>query len=1027
MSEIRNTQEVVIEDNLISQLKTLGWDYCPELNSTDKLWDNLRKIVESNNSYLLNNQPLSENEFNQLKKELSFTSIESFEKFLIGENGICKVTIIMDNNEKEQLIVFNTKYSENTKLQVTNQVVVKKLNNRDKDSRFDVTLLIDGFPITQIELKKQSVGYIEAFNQITNYAKESKYTGIFSSLRLFVVSNKSGTRYFSNQTSTKFDTTQLVCWQEQNGTNVEDLHDFANQFLNPEFLMKIATKYFLFDNRKKKSIVLRPYQIHAVEKIEEAINLGKSGYIWHTTGSGKTLTSFCATKYLTTMTNRDKTIFLVDRIDLDQQTNAEFLAYSDYDSSELNTEHIRDLRNKLLRVGNSLIITTVQKLNKLIDKIDDKNLHDLKLTFVVDECHRAISLEQMEKINSYFSNCLWYGFTGTPIFKDGELGIDGTISNKGFEYTTEYQYGDVLHEYTIKEAIKDGSVLRFKTDFIDTITLDTKQELYKYRYKTNVVDTSWELANYEKMIINNEKLFNDNLKSNLYGKEHKLKVLDTIVNKSGNLFDFNRPVGDMFCALFTTKSINEAMEYYNLLSDFKNGSVENHPECVVDSRMLEKIPDFPKFAITFSLNENQEESTTRSDFMKDVLEKYNSEFGTTWTIDNIRGYNQDINKRLARKERKYSERSEQLDLVIVVDRLLTGFDAPMLSTLFIDREPLKLANLIQAMSRTNRKYLGKHDGNIVGFRKPYLSKDNLDLALTIYANGGYSDVIAPDWEFIKEVFIEKVRQFNEKYPSKSIVDNLSSLPDKKEFVNDFQELDNQYKRARAYLDYDVVNEKTEYGFDKPRMEDLHGSYVNIREALRESRESSLILDDIDLNYQVEALISAKVDYNYIVNLIELFIQTLNSNKRDLKKLLLLINQIKEPYNSNKDLLDIFDKLIKDIQKDASKYSNINIHDEIYRRVIVEINSRSKNFANKYCLNPNIVRNIATLLKTGEELKDSVGNQTFINELKSAKENYNNENPNNKLSGFNFNKKVKNEFKLFVENEIQPFYEFYINK
>lgn len=1027
MSETRNTQEVVIENNLISQLETLGWEYCPELNSTDKLWDNLRKIVESNNSYLLNNQPLSENEFNQLKTALSFTSIESFEKFLIGENGICKVTIIMDNNEKEQLIVFNTKYSENTKFQVTNQIVVKKLNNRDRDSRFDVTLLIDGFPIAQIELKKHSVGYIEAFNQISNYAKESKYTGIFSSLRLFIVSNKSGTRYFSNQTSTKFDTTQLVCWQEQNGTNVEDLHDFANQFLKPEFLMKIATKYFLFDNRKKKSIVLRPYQIHAVEQIEEAINLGKSGYIWHTTGSGKTLTSFCATKYLTTMTNRDKTIFLVDRIDLDQQTNAEFLAYSDYSASDINTEHIGDLRDKLLISGNSLIITTVQKLNKLIDKIDNKELHDLKLTFVVDECHRAISLEQMEKIDSYFDNCLWYGFTGTPIFKDSELGIDGTTSAKGFEYTTEHQYKNVLHEYTIKEAIKDGSVLMFKTDFLDTLTLDTKQELYKHRYKKNEVDTSWGLADYEKMIINNEKLFKDNSNINLYGKEHKLKVLDTIVNKSVNLFDFNRPVGDMFCALFTTKSINEAMEYYNLLSDFKNGSVENHPECIVDSRILEKTPDFPKFAITFSLNDNQENSYARSEFMKNVLDNYNNEFGTKWTIDNIQGYNQDVSRRLARKERKYSERSEQLDLVIVVNRLLTGFDAPMLSTLFIDREPLALANLIQAMSRTNRKYSGKYVGNIVGFRKPYLSKDNLDLALTIYSNGGYSDVIAPDWELIREQFIEKVREFNEKYPSKSIVDNLSSLPDKKEFVKDFQELDNQYKRARAYFDYDVANEKTEYGFDKSRMVDLHGSYVNIREFLRESKESSLILDDIDLNYQVEALITANVDYNYIINLIELFIQTVNSNNRNLKKLLLLINQIKEPYKSNEDLLNIFDKLIEDIQKNASKYININIHDEIYRRVMVEINLRSKKFASKYCLNPNIVRNIATLLKTGEELKDSVGNQTFINELKSAKENYNIENPNNKLSGFIFNKRVKKEFKLFVENDIQPFYEFYKNK
>lgn len=1027
MSETRNIQEVDIENNLISQLETLGWEYCPELNSTDKLWDNLRKIVESNNTYLLNNQPLSENEFNQLKTALSFTSIESFEKFLIGENGVCKVPVILDNNEKEQLVVFNTNFSKKTKFQVTNQVVVKKLNNRDRDSRFDVTLLIDGFPIVQIELKKQSVGYIEAFNQISNYAKESKYTGIFSSLRLFVVSNKSGTRYFSNQTSTKFDSTQLVCWQEQNGTNVEDLYEFTNQFLQPEFLMKIATKYFLFDNRKKKSIVLRPYQIHAVEKIEEAINLGKSGYIWHTTGSGKTLTSFCATKYLTTMTNRDKTIFLVDRIDLDQQTNAEFLAYSDYDASDLNTEHIGDLRDKLLISGNSLIITTVQKLNKLIDKIDIKELHDLKLTFIVDECHRAISLEQMEKINAYFKNCLWYGFTGTPIFKDSNLGIDGTTSAKGFEYTTEYQYGDVLHEYTIKDAIKDNSVLGFKTDFLDTISLEAKQELYKKRYNTDIIDPNWEDIDYEKMISNNEKLFNKSLNNPIYGTEHKLKVLDKIVNKSGNLFDFSRPIGDMFCALFTTQSINEAMEYYQLLTDFKKGTVENYPEYRIDSKISEKIPDFPKFAITFSLNDNQENSYARSEFMKTVLDNYNNEFGTKWTIDNIRGYNQDVNRRLARKERKYSERSEQLDLVIVVNRLLTGFDAPMLSTLFIDREPLELANLIQAMSRTNRKYAGKYVGNIVGFRKPYKSKNNLDISLAIYASGGYSDVIAPDWEYIEKIFIEKVKKFNEKYPSKDLVDNLSSLVDKKQFINDFQDLDNHYKRAKAYLDYDVENEKSKYGFDKKRMEDLHGSYVNIRESLKESKSSSLILDDIDLNYQVEALVSAKVDYNYIVNLIELFIQTVNENKTNIDKLLLIINQIKEPYRNNPDLLSIFDKLIEDIQKDSTKFLNINIYDEIYKRVDIEISERCKTFSNNYCLNNKIVKNVATLLKIGEDLSDSTGNLTFSNELTVAREKYNNLNPENTMNGFVFNPKVKKEFKLFVENKVQPFYEFYRDK
>lgn len=1007
----KDNSESTIEGNLIKKLEVLGWEYDETINTTEKIWLNLKSIIEENNKLILHNKILSDSEFSQIRSGLSFNSVEQFDNFLIGEHGVCKITIILDDSSKVQLTVFNTNSFAKSKFQVINQCVVESNTPMYNDSRFDVTLLIDGLPIVQIELKTPNISYFEAFNQIERYAKENKFKGIFSSLRLFVVSNKSGTRYFSNQASTKFNKQSLIGWKTEDGSKVENLFDFSEHFFEPETLFRIATNYFLFDSRKKSSVVLRPYQIHAVRKIEEAISENKSGYIWHTTGSGKTLTSFCATKSLTKLNNIDKTIFLVDRVDLDQQTNAEFLAYSDYDSSDLTTDNTFDLKEKLKIKGNSLIITTIQKLNKLIelDKVDI--LKKLKIAFVVDECHRAVSLEQKEKIDNFFGNSLWYGFTGTPAFNSEQNNIIGKRSKKGYTYTTEFQYGDVLHSYTIKDAISDNSVLGFKTDFINTFTDESKKRIFSLVTKRPTKDYDLNQDEFENLLDRADK----NIVKTIYGKDHKLFVIDKIVNNSENLFDFSKPLGARFCSLLTTSSINDAMEYYELLTEYKR-DVTN-----ISEKIRDKDPDFPKFAITFSLDENKEHSVARSEFMQNVLNNYNIEFNKSYTLEDIKGYNQDVNRRLARKETIYSERSEQLDLVIVVDRLLTGFDAPMLSTLYIDREPLKSANLIQAMSRTNRKYLGKQFGNIVGFRKPKDSIVRLNNAIIIYSKGYENEILARPWSYIKKMMMETIEKFNEKYPNVNTVNNLKQLDDKKKFIDDFQELDKICKQATAYMEYDRENEKVKYGFDRNKIEDMHGSYLNIKKELSEYQENTEFFEDIDLDYQIESIFVRAIDYNYIVSLIELFISLLNDSQENSSKLIKLIEQIKNPYKNNAKMLAIFEDLIRDIKKRPIDFVDLNINHEIKRRVAKEIDNQCAKFYQTYKLDKNIVKSLTLSLDETMDIKNSPISAAYNDTKKESFKEYSKENTGvNKIDYYTI---LRKEIKLFTRDEIFPFKDF----
>lgn len=557
--------------------------------------------------------------------------------------------------------------------EVVNQVVREKVSHDDMNRRLDVTLLINGLPMIHIELKNNSTGYMDAFRQIKKYDREGKFRGIYSTLQMFVVSNTTETRYIAAARENKLNEQFLTKWVDENNVPVVHLEDFTEHVLSIPRAHQMVMQYSVIDDDRKALILLRPYQVHAIEKVKEASKARKSGYVWHTTGSGKTLTSYKVARNLLQIPSIEKTIFVVDRRDLDQQTTASFLSYAENDMIDVDeTESTHNLVKRLYSADKTVIVTTIQKINTMMKKFEAgrykreyKRIKELNVAFVVDECHRAVSPERQRFIAKFFTNSLWYGFTGTPIFAENKREQKGDLAQ-----TTEELYGDRLHQYTVKEAIHDNAVLGFQVEYKNTIF--TKDEIPE-----------------------------DEIPSIAYEEEaHMLKVLDSILNHSKRKLGLTRGIGKTYNAILTVKSIPIAQKYYKLLKRVKNGETE----LKISEETKKYLPDFPKFAITYSVTENEDDSISNQEEMKKSIADYNAEFGTHFSIADLRAYNSDINDRLARKKEKYSFRGEQLDLVIVVDRLLTGFDAPCLSTLFIDRTPMKPQNLIQAFSRTNRLF-----------------------------------------------------------------------------------------------------------------------------------------------------------------------------------------------------------------------------------------------------------------------------------------------------------------------------------
>lgn len=504
--------ESTIEKKLIDQLcyGDSQWNYRGDLRTENDLWENFRRILEQNNKSKLNDEPLSDLEFEQVKNQISFASFYDAGKWLVGESGLVQVHVQRGNDTLHLMVLNQEHISGGTSVyEVINQYQALKDDGEDcssdRDRRFDVTLLINGLPMIHIELKNREHSYMDGFRQIKKYIAEGKFKGIFSAVQMFVVSNAVNTRYFSAARDIELNPKFMSCWLDKDNRPVPNYIDFAKQVLKIPEAHEMVSKYTVLDNDAKKLLLLRPYQIHAIEAMRQASKEGRSGYIWHTTGSGKTMTSYKATRnLLVDIPAIEKTIFLIDRKDLDNQTKMAFQSYADNDKIDVDeTDNVTDLIKKLGNDERQMIVTTIQKMQIMIGRRLTEShpkynkIKNLKVAFVVDECHRTITPKTKREFEKFFSESLWYGFTGTPRFSANPYPQMGDLPR-----TTGILYGnkrkqiqcDVadnlikdeppLHKYTIKDAVHDEAVLGFMNEYLDSVK---EGEIPEYESETHML------------------------------------------------------------------------------------------------------------------------------------------------------------------------------------------------------------------------------------------------------------------------------------------------------------------------------------------------------------------------------------------------------------------------------------------------------------------------------------------------------------------------------------------------------------
>lgn len=894
--------ESVIEQKLIEQLiyGDSQWTYREDLKTEADLWKNFRYILEQNNKERLNGEPLSDAEFEQVKNQLQFSSFYKAGEWLVGENGKVMVHVQRDT-ERLHLVVMNHEHiaGGSSVYEVINQYNALKMDEDSsvnaRDRRFDVTLMINGLPMIHIELKNKQHSYMDGFRQIKKYIGEGKFTGIFSAVQMFVISNGVDTKYFSAASDTELNPKFISGWLDKENNAVSDYLDFAKSVLRIPEAHEMIARYTVLDEEAKRLILLRPYQIHAIEAIRDASKTGKSGFVWHTTGSGKTLTSYKATRnLLMDIPAIDKAIFLIDRKDLDTQTTMAFQAYANNDLIDVDeTDNVFDLKKKLKSDDRQVIVTTIQKLQRLITrKLQEgtpeyHKIKNLKIAFVVDECHRAVTPGTKREIERFFGNSLWYGFTGTPRFAENPYPQMGDLPR-----TTQELYGDCLHKYTIQNAIHDNAVLGFQVEH------------------------------------NGPKNKKDETDSNLYVTEsHMLKVLEVILNKSYYKLGFQNGKGKTYEGLLTTSSIQLAQKYYDLLKMVKEGKTT----LKIDEKIKQVLPDFPKFAITYSVTENEEGSHVNQQKMQESLDDYNKMFGTKYEISQIQGYNGNLNKRLARKDAKYKSRNEQLDLVIVVDRLLTGFDAPCLSTIFIDRPPMGPHDLIQAFSRTNRIYdKNKVYGQIVTFQAPKLFKESVDNAVRLYSAGSTQTALLADWKEVESAFRKSLKALRISAETPEEVPGMS-IKEKKIFVKLFQDFDKFFAQLKSFTQYED-NMLAGYGITEDEYTDYAGQYLNAKEEIKEDTDGQI--DDpgvpvVDEDYELMAYSHTKIDYEYIINLIQNIVspdeelQDVTQEQKQ-KQMDEVKQYVEELRKDNPKVAEIMTTLIGEIEQDVNKYKGQSI-------------------------------------------------------------------------------------------------------
>lgn len=896
ISKPQNLEEsnnsVIKEENAEYIVKKKLWEYKPEIKTTEQLWNNFKEILEQHNQNTLEH-PLSVVEFNQVKKIISDikTPYEAGQ-FLYGLNGVSQIEIDLDDGRHVFLTVFDQKQigAGDTVYQVVNQIERPVVISGKQNRRFDTTLLINGLPIIQIEEKRDTRNVDEALNQMHQYIDENQYRGIFSTLQILVAITPNNVKYMANTTSDKFNKDFAFNWQRKSdNTVVRNWKEFADSMLSIPMAHQMATNYMILDGTKNKQTlkVMRPYQVYATQNVIESLKkvdfeLGtnKVGYIWHTTGSGKTITSFKTAWLASRMPNIDKVVFLVDRIALTKQTNENYRAY-DPDSSEdvigsvQDTYNTTDLSRKLKSKDNNIIVTSVQKLDTLVKRKSFKS-PDKNIVFIVDEAHRSTGGESFEKIQKSFKKSAWIGYTGTPMFDETTTGL-----------RTKDIFGPLLHAYTIREAIADKNVLGFKVDFETTIDEEQMKSIYLPAFYSERYPKWTEKQIQDKINNLTQEDMDDAIEPSFYDEnmDHiKLVVEDVFKNWR------NRSNDGKYNALFTTHvgggkaSTPMAMMYFN---EFQRVNEENRKN---GGQTL-------KVAVTFSLNTSNNNSMLETNKgLYEAIKIYNKEFGTSFGLDNVSGYTQDVISRL----NKTASDKKFLDIVIVVDQLLTGFDAPELNTLYVDRT-LKGAGLIQAYSRTNRisNIQEKPWGRIINYRWPAQNEKLMNKALAIYANRDSANLSEDEQRKANEKDGIVAKSFEEVFKEvKVVIEKISKL------TNKFQQLPSSEKAKENMLEllqsYNIGMAKLKQ-FDPKEVDgNIVGfNYDNPNELVEKlgmTSEEEVMLTTVLANelkqhiakekkipfYQIELKMThvkdVKVDYDYLTELVEQLLNEVHEGK-----------------------------------------------------------------------------------------------------------------------------------------------------
>ena len=843
--------ELILENNLVDQLVGLGYSLVSIKDEGDLVL-NLKSQLEKHNKTKFN-----DNEFKQILNYISKGNIFERSKTLRD-----RVPYITDNNETKTIELINQQFWCQNEFQVTNQITIKG----QYENRYDVTILVNGLPLVQIELKRRGLELKEAFNQSNRYERHSYGSGhgLFQFIQLFVISNGVNTKYFANNPIKERSFKQTFYWSDENNKLITQLSKFTDIFLEPCHLSKMITKYIVLNETHRVLMVLRPYQYYATENIVERVkSTDKFGYIWHTTGSGKTLTSFKTAQILTQLPNVHKVVFVVDRKDLDYQTTKEFNSFSK--GSIDGTNNTNTLANQLAG-DTKLIITTIQKLNTAITRNRYQSrvegLADKKVVFIFDECHRSQFGKTHEEIRKFFPNSQMFGFTGTPIFEEN------AGSNEFGKRTTTMLFDKCLHKYVITDAIRDDNVLKFSVEYIST-----------FKKKESIVDINVEDID-ETEVMNSP--------ARLEG------VVDYIINNHDRK-THNRKFTSIFCV----SSVSVLVEYYKIFRE-KQKDLDNDKKLKIatifsyqsNEEDKDTLGNFGEEFSTAAEPESEYVTQHSRDYLEDFIGDYNKTFGTNYTTKDSQSYYNYYND-IARKVKE-----KQIDVLLVVNMFLTGFDSKLLNTLYVDKN-LKFHGLIQAYSRTNRIFGElKSQGNIVSFRN---LKKQTDDAIRLFSNLDNKDLIVME---PYEVYLER---FNEAY------NNLTKLTPSVDSVNDLIREDDQFEFIKLFRDLmrvkNVLNTFTQFEMEETEMEDQEfedykSKYLDLYDKHKgDSKEKVSIINDID--FELELIHRDEINVSYIINLLSTLKNSPIEDQETQKKKIIEIISGQSDLRSKRELIERF--------------------------------------------------------------------------------------------------------------------------